>query len=332
MQWNAICTLRNESDIVELFLRYHLDIFDKIYANIHLCLDNTEEIIQNLKKEGFPIEVRHTYSLRYCQGEVLTELLKEAALDSDWVMPLDADEFLTPREKCREIVESLTPDYTYFVRWKNYFPSPKDNLKEENILERLQHRTKIIDTNQHKVIIPSQIVRNNKVSLPEGSHEIYQEGAEPLTKRFKRGAVFAYKVLEEPLLAHFPVRSIQQMKNKSFVGWLAQVANHNEVQGKIVDSKVPTWPHLKKMFNKMQEEKIDLCTSFAELYLPNFEDLVHDPIEANIELKYEIKEVNPEKALALTAEEIAMGLQEAYAIIFSQNLHHLISTERILEK
>lgn len=332
MECIAISFIRNESEVIESFVRYHLKIVDKMYLANHRSIDNTEEILVNLKNEGLPIEIFQVNSHRYCQGEVTTKLLKKAAQEADWIVPLDADEFITPNTIFRDTLKSLSKDCTHFIRWKNYFPSEQEDPQEINILKKFQFRSNIIDPNQHKVIVPSDLVKKYNVNFPQGNHEVYHDGEDLNTKRFKRGKVLPYEIIKDLYLAHFPIRSLKQLKSKIYAGWLSQVANHNETPGKLTEDKeLPSWYHWKKIYNKFKENEKVTLDEFFSLYIRHFDELIHDPLEIDFDIKYEIKPAEPTSILAQTAEEIAIGLQEANQIIFSnENLIKKMPSENLV--
>ena len=88
--------VRNEADVIEAFVRYHAEIVDELVVVDHRSVDGTDETLRALVAEGLPLRVRAEDSPVQRQNVVMTGLMREAAVDggADWVLPLDADEFL----------------------------------------------------------------------------------------------------------------------------------------------------------------------------------------------------------------------------------------------
>ena len=96
MRVTAISMVRNEADVIEAFVRHHAEIVDELVVVDHRSVDGTDEMLRALAEEGLPLRVRSEDSPVQRQNVVMTGLMREAAADggADWVLPLDADEFL----------------------------------------------------------------------------------------------------------------------------------------------------------------------------------------------------------------------------------------------
>src|SRR5512136_2241231 len=110
----TVTMARDESDVIELFVRYHLRIVDYMIIIEHLSFDRTPEILEALKAEGLPLEIVRETRTAFDQGGITTQFMKRAVAEhgADWVLPLDADEFLTANEgsEVRPLLEKLSPE------------------------------------------------------------------------------------------------------------------------------------------------------------------------------------------------------------------------------
>ena len=90
----VISTIRNESDILETFVRYHVQFIDRMIIINHRSVDTSFSILESLKNEGLPLDLIQERNLDYQQGPLLTRMMEKAVKDhdADWVVPLDADE------------------------------------------------------------------------------------------------------------------------------------------------------------------------------------------------------------------------------------------------
>src|SRR5690606_25808481 len=140
---------------------------------------------------------------------------------------------------------------------------------EHNVLRRIQHRNTKVNGNQHKVLIPGHLLKNPKVFVTEGNHELWE----------KPGVPVPYTLSDKIYLAHFPVRSAEQVRRKAFVGWPSKVAN--PMNGPIM----PTWSHWKLFFDKFKsgwEPTLPELQRLAAGYTFDQKefslDLTHDPV------------------------------------------------------
>jgi hypothetical protein len=93
-------------------------------------------------------------------------------------------------------------------------PTEKDNQKEKNILKRLRYRRQKQHNYDEKIIISTSIAKKNKIKIKPGSHDLQETN----------NVTFKKNTLTSLDLAHFPIRSINQMKSKYLIGWLANLA------------------------------------------------------------------------------------------------------------
>jgi hypothetical protein len=99
MRLLAAAHVRNEADIVEAFVRHNLALLDGIAIVDHMSVDETPDILRELKAEGLPIFIAQDTSPAFDQQLMTNRLVRHlfATTEAAWVFPLDADEFLRAR-------------------------------------------------------------------------------------------------------------------------------------------------------------------------------------------------------------------------------------------
>ena len=219
----GVSMIRNESDAVEAFVRYNLQLLDELHIIDHGSTDHTREILNALKAEGLPLQI-YTYDENaYIQAEIVNKVI-EFALSKDsnitHIFPLDADEFIycPSRQKLNELLAQIPTDRVGMYTWRGYLPNTTkpDAHFYKNFTEQ---RQEILLT--PKVIIPREVAKNNKVTI--GSHYmIDNENKEVPSEVFRSPqhrhfyAWFEEKFnaqfieTDELWLGHFPIRSVDQ--------------------------------------------------------------------------------------------------------------------------
>jgi hypothetical protein len=211
----AIGMVKNEADIIEAFVRHTLTFAD------HLCLlenassDDTRPILDALMAEGLPLTVIDDPLLMHVQGLKMRWLYRRIVpiLQPDFVLLLDADEFiLAPgRAAFEAALATIPPDGFGLMRWRNYVLRPEEmDGRENDPPRRIRHRLRDEhDHNSLKAIIRCDVAPPEVVQISQGNH--YIRADRPL-----RG-----QELPDIRLAHFPVRSLEQMRRKAVMGWIA---------------------------------------------------------------------------------------------------------------
>lgn len=304
----GISILRNEADIVETFVRYHLQIVDHLIVINHRSADATAQILQCLQKEGLPIEVLDETSLDFQQSRMMTWLLKKVMSDynPDWVFPLDADEFITMpgRGTVRAVLEEFPHDRTVKVFYRSYVPLSSDNLQQPNILKRIQYRRISENPQLGKILIPRSMAIEKRGIIAAGNHSFVK-------LKYGKQKQFPYVHSDKLVIGHFPIRSAEQIMTKAFVTWLAILANPD---------KEPTEGfHVKLLYDrfvandKIQPEELsDMALNYVLCKQPSIltpDILVHDPLQpeqGEFELRYNAENsANLLPMLARMAEEFA---------------------------
>ena len=91
----GVAMVRNEADIIETFVRYHLQFCDQLILTDHQSSDGCTEILEAMAADDTRLLVLHDRRSGLFQREVMTRTMRTAAreLRADWVLPLDGDEF-----------------------------------------------------------------------------------------------------------------------------------------------------------------------------------------------------------------------------------------------
>ncbi len=231
MQLHAVTMVRDEEDIIELFVRHTLSHVDKLHVAIHQSMDSTPGILGLLQKEGLPLTVRALPDKAFRQGATLTALARQAFdAGADVVFVIDADEFLRapPREALEKRLDTLPNEGVGAIPWQIYVPLPTDNQTDPNVLTRITHRPFEERKLLGKVVLTKSFARDEAIFLLEGAHWAYQmQNGEYAPK--------ALNVMLDIQLAHFPVRSIGQAVAKVLQRrWQRRIAWVDEPISKLV--------------------------------------------------------------------------------------------------
>ena len=111
MKIGMTIAVRNEADIVEENLRYHLGAgVDFIIATDHRSEDGTTEILERYERDGLLHLTRETGEA-FLQTEWVTRMARLAAtrFGADWVINTDADEFWWPHSGTLREVFAAAP-------------------------------------------------------------------------------------------------------------------------------------------------------------------------------------------------------------------------------
>ncbi len=221
MQMSIISYMRNEADIAEMFVRHHAQIAERIMVVLRPSEDGTEAILTKLKREGFPLTILPDASPEFRQADALQEAFAWAMRDTpDWILPLDCDEFLTSDIPLRAALSMLPRDAITLIPWKTYVPTPEDDPQETDVLRRIRHRRSSEVRPFSKALIPSSLF--DRAILQTGNHTVLDRTTRQPLPTFPSNALS---------LAHFPVRSAEQILRKIQTGWSGMQSQASAEQG-----------------------------------------------------------------------------------------------------
>lgn len=203
MRLVAVSVVKNEADIIEAFIRHTLAWVDHHLIFDHDSTDGTREILQALQSAGLPLSLFRDDApghLQQARSNHLTRLAAQAHA-ADWILPLDADEFLDgpSRAELEAVLLQANPEQAASLPLLDYCASDLDNPAESNPALRLRH-CRPTSSVTHKIFIPRDLALNPDLAAGKGSHALYR-GAEALPNSPLPG---------DWQLAHFALRSPQQ--------------------------------------------------------------------------------------------------------------------------
>jgi len=301
----SISIVKNEMDIIESFVRYHVNIFDGMIILDNVSTDNTLEILRLLKSDGLPLLIIEDKNSKYDQLLKMNQLLLKAVneFEADIIIPLDADEFIISKtgENPRKILEKIEPHTFWYVKWKTYVPEFRKNKKfiPSNITLVRDESLEIFN----KIIMPKEIIKDFNAGITKGNHDlIYEKKYEDLIKSFHNPNLS---------IAHYPIRSKEQLLSKIIIGWTNRLHMLDRTEGESF--------HIKNIFNKLKENQdienqdvINFAKEYALLDEVSEVNVREDPIDLsfcnNIEIKYSDKQIDPMANVLEACEALSLNL------------------------
>lgn len=282
------CMVSNEADIIEPFVRHNLSLLDGLVVLDHASVDSTFEILGALAREGLPLIVLQDRDPAFHQGGRQTYMARKylPELQADFSFALDADELIrVPDRRALDAALARVPAGSCaVVRMQNYFGAALDVAGDppRSLTRRLRHER----APAHKVVLSRAFLEDPAAQVALGNHaavSVASGHVRPLP----------HVLLEGVLLAHFPVRSAEQVAKKAVLGWLAHRLTRPE---RFVDSTRGHVPasHWRDLFAQLAsgQRPIDesLRAEAIALYAGGgrVEDreLVEDPLPVAYELRH----------------------------------------------
>jgi hypothetical protein len=215
MRLLAAAHVRNEADIVEAFVRHNLALLDGIAIVDHMSVDETPDILRELKAEGLPIFIAQDTSPAFDQQLMTNRLVRHlfATTEAAWVFPLDADEFLRApsRSAVEETLASLGGVSHVAMEWATYVPEFDASA---TALARLRNARRLRDDGHglRKVAVSRAFGANPDLYLVKGQHRV-----ESGRRRATRAQLLPPRALS---IAHVPIDRRINSRRRS-PGWLS---------------------------------------------------------------------------------------------------------------
>ena len=216
----GLCVAKNEADIIEAMVRHNLGYLDHLHVVDNDSADATPGILASLQAE---MDGRLNWSVDrragHGQQAIINEVLPKLGSDTDaaQVVLLDADEFIrAERDAFRTAL--LAYDGPVQLPWVTYIPTGRDDPADRNPISRIRYRRRREVPPFNKITVPRQLIGQAQVAA--GNHSLFGH------KRIGGVAIAGLS------LAHFPVRSREQLLSKVLIGsWnirLRDKATQNE--------------------------------------------------------------------------------------------------------
>jgi hypothetical protein len=203
MRLVAVSVVKNEADIIEAFVRHTVAWTDHHLIFDHDSTDGTREILQALQAEGLPLSLFRDDQPGHLQQARSNHLTRLAAQDhaADWILPLDADEFLDGpgRAELEAALQHACSDKAVSLPLLDYCACDQDDPAETNPALRLRH-CRPAPSVTRKIFVPRALALDPTLAAGKGSHALYL-GAEALPN---------HALPDGWHLAHLALRSPQQ--------------------------------------------------------------------------------------------------------------------------
>jgi hypothetical protein len=214
--------VRDEVDIVAAMVEHHLaEGLDLLVVTDNGSVDGTREVLETYAADG-RVELHHDPVHRKQQGAVVTAMARRARTEhrADWVLNLDADEFLVPVDRSLTVRDALERTPLHL----NAFTVPVTNLVgppawSGSGIGRLAWRDHRADARLQEVGIHAQPTPNavhrgeSDVVVAQGNHFV------SLVSNGRPDDAVALEVL------HLPWRSWAQLERKVLNAGRAYEAN-----------------------------------------------------------------------------------------------------------
>lgn len=253
----GVAMVKNEADIIELFIKINCRFFTEIHILDHLSSDHTAAIIKKCQAWGYPVKYKlleHDGS-GYNQAEITTHYVQLVARDCecDYIMPIDADEFpcMGSAQKIGKILSEATSACGYcLIPWVTYCPINEDYLSSQAPLYT-NFRSRNHEPEQYyKVILTRDFAKN--VKLTAGNHSVVEE------KKYRPRKIKA-------ILQHVPVRSAAQISSKAIIGSATLKITKNHKKGESFHWDEMAERILQKNMEISKAETLDIALNYAKL-------------------------------------------------------------------
>lgn len=302
MKITAIGVIKNAADVIEASIRGNSWLIDQFVLLDNMSTDRTVEILNSLQTEGFKIEVINDTEIQHTQAKKMDMLCAYVyeKYPSDFIIPLDDDEIIIPANEnisiddAKKSLAALNRDSLYYLFWRVYIPTEYDDTTEVNVAKRQTFCFSDTVSTQFKVIIPSELTQEDGFHVIDGNH----------------GAIFTREHgnfhFPDLKLAHFPIRSAEQIKSKALIGWtnLLTIPDRYKVNG-------IHWGTIYEQVKEGNPLTIDMLQTLCALYLlPDADiEVIRNPVtlpDECMQLKYtNSQEVNALKNYCLNVESLA---------------------------
>ena len=200
--------VRDEADIVDVQIRYHLNAgVDFVVATDHQSVDGTTDILESYARAGVLRRISVADPVMR-DGPWRTQMARLAATEhgADWVLNTDADEFWMPRAgTLKEVLGSVPESHgVVFALSRHFVPRPDDERSfAERMTVRAAPRAAIHDpTSPYRPHLKAAHRADPAITISFGSHTVWSPRWRALHNWHPADVL------------HFPFRSLEQWENK----------------------------------------------------------------------------------------------------------------------
>ena len=214
----GIAMVKNEQDSIEVFVRHNLCFLDHLVVVDNGSVDGTRPVLTHLAAEFPNLVLAEDGEFGYNQSERMTRWLHEyqARFAADFVLPLDADEFLDiPGERTfHDVLQEIPEGGCGQIPWCTYVLTPGTDASGKDPFRAMQHRRRNELPARFKAVLRLDGQPATGLELTQGNHAV----------RKTSGRKMQVMRLDGLRLLHYPLRSLDQAKAKCIVGWMAYLA------------------------------------------------------------------------------------------------------------
>lgn len=258
MRCVSVSVIKNEADVIEAMVRHNTQFLDFMTFFDNGSVDGTLEILHALRDEGLPIDVRQDLRMGHPQTRIINSFVRSADCDrTAYVFALDADEFISCDLADFRAFIATAPG-SFLMLWKTYVPTEGDDPDAPHVLSRITHcrrREPSRGSSFKAVLSPLNI---GHIRFRNGNHSLD-----------KAEATAAPNIR----LAHFPVRSAEQLACKVLLGsW------NIALRGRLGDEALQWFRIADKIRQGGMPTASDLTTFAASYAAPRRFHIVPDPL------------------------------------------------------
>ena len=215
----SLSMVKNEQDIIEPFIRHNARFSDCMVILDNASVDETRRIALSCARELGNVIVTDNEEFGYAQAERMTRVLNgcQSVFFADYVLLLDADEFMgvPDRDALERALLRIPPGGVGHMPWQNAVLTPEEAAAAVSDAPRCMRHHRTAEARVfYKAVLRLDGAYRPDLLIEQGNHDVVTAAGTRLP---------AVALNDIPLL-HFPVRSRQQVANKTIVGWAAYVA------------------------------------------------------------------------------------------------------------
>lgn len=207
MKLRVISLIRDEIDIVSLFLK-HLDaLFDEVILLDHQSMDGTTDVLRQAVAQRPSWKYYRVDIKQKAQKQLMNFFIQKFKADKfDYLFFLDTDEFFWVKDR-QALEDLLTQNQdeigVYGFKWINCLP------KDLNFTKPLEKNTKLVVSEEpggwQKIVIDWNRVDPSDLWVEEGNHFAHHQD----------GQLYPNQVIGK--LLHIPIRSRRQLTSKALL-------------------------------------------------------------------------------------------------------------------